>query len=265
MAGNGGPEHGGVVETDVEIMTPDGTCDAAFTHPRSGSHPAVLLWADAFGLRPSIRAMAKRLAAGGYAVLVPNPFYRITRAPFTDASTMSFQNPADMAKLRPLLETAKAPGHVETDAVAFFGFLDAQKAVNTKRKAGVHGYCMGGLLSLKTAAKLPNRVGAAASFHGGGLVTDGPDSPHLLAPRIKAHMYIGIAESDDVRQPEAKDKLRDAFAAAKVPAEIEVYPHAMHGWCIPDMPPHDGTPVYNKAAAERAWGKLTALYKAALA
>jgi carboxymethylenebutenolidase len=153
---------------------------------------------------------------------------------------------------------------VETDAVAFFEFLDAQKAVNTKRKAGAHGYCMGGLLSVKTAATLPQRIGAAASFHGGGLVTDGPDSPHLLASRIKAHMYIGIAENDDARQPDAKDKLRAAFAAANVPAEIEVYPHAMHGWCVPDMPPHDGTPVYNKAAAERAWGKLTALYKAAL-
>ena len=124
---------------------------------------------------------------------------------------------------------------------------------------------MGGLLSLKTAARLPNRIGAAASFHGGGLVTDGPDSPHLLAPAIKAHMYIGIAGDDDARQPVAKETLREAFAAANVPAEIEVYPHTMHGWCVPDMPPHDGTPVYNKAAAERAWGKLTALYQAALA
>jgi carboxymethylenebutenolidase len=265
MAEHPGADHGGVVETDVEIMTPDGTCDAAFTHPRTGSHPAVLLWADAFGLRPSMRAMAKRLAAAGYAVLVPNPFYRLTRAPFTDASKMNFQNPADMAKLRPLLETAKAPGHAETDATAFFEFLDAQKAVSTKRKAGVHGYCMGGLLSIRTAAKLPHRVGAAASFHGGGLVTDGPDSPHLLAPQIKAQVYIGIAENDDTRQPDVKDKLRDAFAAANVPAEVEVYPHAMHGWCVPDMPPHDGTPVYNKAAAERAWSKLTGLYKAALA
>jgi carboxymethylenebutenolidase len=265
MADNGGTHHGEVVETDVEIMTPDGTCDAAFTHPKSGAHPAVLLWADAFGLRPSMRAMAKRLAAGGYSVLVPNPFYRLTKAPFTDASKMSFQNPADMAKLRPLLADAKAPGHVETDAVALFGFLDAQKSVNTKRKAGAHGYCMGGLLSLKTAARLPNRIGAAASFHGGGLVTDGPDSPHLLVPAIKAHVYIGIAGDDDARQPVVKETLREAFAAAKVPAEIEVYPHTMHGWCVPDMPPHDGTPVYNKAAAERAWGKLTALYKAALA
>ena len=265
MAESAGRDSDGVVESDVEIVTPDGTCDAAFTCPKSGSHPAVLLWADAFGLRPSMRAMAKRLAADGYAVLVPNPFYRLTRAPFTDASTVSFSDPADMAKLRPLLETAKAPGHVETDTVAFFGFLDAQKAVDTKRKAGVHGYCMGGMLSVKTAATLNNRIGAAASFHGGGLVTDGPDSPHLLAPRIKARLYVGIAENDDARQPAAKDKLREAFAAAKVPAEIEVYPHAMHGWCVPDMPPHDGAPVYNKAAAERAWGKLTALYKAALA
>src|SRR3984957_15329305 len=193
-----------VVETDVEVKTPDGTCDAAFIHPKSGSHPGVLLWPDAFGLRPSMRDMAKRLAAGGHSVLVPNPFYRVSKAPFTDASTFNFQNQADMAKLQPLMASVNAPGNGEKDAVAYVGFLDAQKQVNTAKKIGTQGYCMGGSLVVKTAAALPDRVGAGASFHGGGLVTDKPDSPHLLAPKIKARMYFGIASNDDARQPDAK-------------------------------------------------------------
>ncbi len=254
-----------VVETDVEIKTPDGTCDAAFIHPKSGSHAGVLLWPDAFGLRPAMRGMAKRLAADGYSVLVPNPFYRVSKAPFTDASNFSFQNPADMAKLRPLMASVNAPGNPEKDAVAYVAFLDAQKEVNKARKIGTQGYCMGGPLVVRTAAVLPDRIGAGASFHGGGLVTDKPDSPHLLAPKINARMYFGIASNDDARQPDAKDKLKEAFAAAKVPAEIEVYAGAQHGWCVPDMPARDGAPIYNKADAERAWSKLLALYKAALA
>jgi carboxymethylenebutenolidase len=254
-----------IVETDVDIKTPDGTCDAAFIHPKSGSHPGVLLWPDAFGLRPAMRDMAKRLAADGYSVLVPNPFYRVSKAPFTDASSFSFQNPADMAKLRPLMASVNAPGNGEKDAVAYVAFLDAQKEVDKAKKIGTQGYCMGGPLVVKTAAALPERIGAGASFHGGGLVTDKPDSPHLLAPKIKARMYFGIASNDDARQPDAKDKLKEAFAAAKVPAEIEVYAGAQHGWCVPDMPMQNGAPIYNKADAERAWGKLLALYKAALA
>jgi carboxymethylenebutenolidase len=254
-----------IVETDVDIKTPDGTCDAAFIHPKSGSHPGVLLWPDAFGLRPAMRDMAKRLAADGYSVLVPNPFYRVSKAPFTDASNFSFQNPADMAKLRPLMASVNAPGNGEKDAVAYVAFLDAQKEVDKAKKIGTQGYCMGGPLVVKTAAALPDRIGAGASFHGGGLVTDKPDSPHLLAPKIKARMYFGIASNDDARQPDAKDKLKEAFAAAKVPVEIEVYAGAQHGWCVPDMPMQNGAPIYNKADAERAWGKLLALYKAALA
>jgi carboxymethylenebutenolidase len=256
-----GPE---VVETDVEIKTPDGTCDAAFIHPKSGSHPGVLIWPDAFGLRPSMRAMGRRIAAEGYSVVVPNPFYRVSKAPFTDASNFNFQNPDDMAKLRPLMASVNAPGNAEKDATAYVAFLDAQKQVKTKKKIGAQGYCMGGALVVRTAAALPDRIGAGASFHGGGLVTDKPDSPHLLAPKIKARMYFGIAASDDSRQPDAKDKLKEAFSAAKVSAEIEVYP-AQHGWCVPDMPVRDGAPIYNKAEAERAWAKLVALYKAALA
>ena len=251
-----------VVETDVEIKTPDGTCDAAFIHPKSGSHPGVLIWPDAFGLRPSMRAMGRRIAAEGYSVLVPNPFYRVSKAPFTDASTFSFQNPTDRAKLTPLMASVNAPGNAEKDAIAYVGFLDAQKEVNKKKKIGTQGYCMGGPLVVKTAAALPDRIGAGASFHGGGLVTANPDSPHLLAPKIKARMYFGIASNDDMSQPDAKVKLKEAFPAA----EIEVYAGAQHGWCVPDMPAQpNGMPIYSKADAEKAWGKLVALYKAGLA
>jgi carboxymethylenebutenolidase len=254
-----------IVETNVEIKTPDGTCDAAFIHPKTGSHPGVLIWPDAFGLRSSMRDMAKRLAAEGYSVLVPNPFYRMSKAPFTDASSFDFQNPADMAKLRPLMGSVNAPGNPEKDAVAYIAFLDAQKEVNKTKKIGTQGYCMGGPLVMRTAAALPDRIGAGASFHGGGLVTDTPASPHLLAPKIKGRMYFGVASNDDARQPDAKEKLKEAFATAKVPAEIEVYAGALHGWCVPDMPKQNGTPIYSKPDAERAWSKLVALYKAALA
>ena len=253
-----------VIETDVEIKTPVGTCDAAFIRPKTGSHPGVLIWPDAFGLRPSMRAIGRRIATEGYSVLVPNPFYRVSKAPFTDASNFNFQNPDDMAKLRPLMASVNAPGNGEKDAVAYIAFLDAQREVNKAKKIGTQGYCMGGALVVRTAAQVPDRIGAGASFHGGGLVTDKPDSPHLLAPKIKARMYFGIASNDDQRQPDAKEQLKEAFAAAKVPAEIEVYA-AQHGWCVPDMPVRDGVPIYNKPEAERAWGKLVALYKAALA
>ena len=204
-----------VVETNVQVTTPDGVCDAAFIHPSSGSHPGVLIWADAFGLRPSMRDIGKRIAAEGYSVLVPNPFYRVAKAPvIQDTASFSFQNPADMAKLQPLMASINAAGAAEKDAVAFVAFLDAQAAVNKAKKLGTQGYCMGGPLVVRTAAAVPDRIGAGASFHGGGLVNDTPRSPHLLAPRIKARMYFGIASNDDQRQPDAKDKLREAFAAA---------------------------------------------------
>ncbi len=171
-----------------------------------------------------------------------------------------------MAKLRPLMASVNAAGAAEKDAVAYIAFLDSQKEVNKSKKVGTQGYCMGGALVVRTAASVPDRVGAGASFHGGGLVTDQPSSPHLLAPKIKAHMYFGVASNDDARQPDAKDKLKEAFAAAKVPAEVELYSTAMHGWCVPDMPAQpNGTPTYSKPDAERAWGKLVALYKSALA
>jgi len=253
-----------VVENNVEIKTPDGTCDAAFIHPESGTHPGVLIWTDAFGLRPVFREMGKRLAAEGYSVLVPNPFYRVAKAPvFTDVASFNFQT--DRAKIDPLMASINAAGAAEKDAAAFIAFLDAQKPVNKNRKIGTQGYCMGGPLIVRTAAAVHERVGAAGSFHGGGLVTDKPDSPHLLAPKIKARMYFGIAANDDMRQPDAKDKLKEAFAAAHVPAEIEVYSASQHGWCVADMPKQNGAPIYNPPDAERAWGKLLALYKAGLA
>jgi len=253
-----------LVETDVAIKTPDGVCDAAFIRPASGTHPGVLVWPDAAGLRPALRDIGRRLAAEGYSVLVPNPFYRVAKAPvFETASTLDFQDAATRAKLTSLIASVNGPGAAARDAAACIAFLDAQPQVDKAMKLGTQGYCMGGALAVRTAAAVPARVGAAASFHGGGLVTDKPDSPHLLAPKIKARMYFGIASNDDERQPDAKTRLREAFAAAGVPADIEVYP-ARHGWCVPDMPSENGAPLYSKPEAERAWGALLALYKTAL-
>ena len=250
-----------VVETEVSIKTPDGICDAAFIHPASGTYPGVIIWPDALGLRPSMRDIAKRLAAEGYSVLVPNPFYRVSKAPqYTTAANLDFKNPDTMTKLRPLMSSVQAAGAAEKDAIAYVAFLDGQPQVNKTKKIGTQGYCMGGALVVRTAASVPERIGAGASFHGGGLVTDKPDSPHLLAPKIKAHMYFGVAANDDQKQPDAKDKLKESFAKAGVPTEVEVYP-AKHGWCVPDMPMEDGAPIYDKAQAERAWSKLVALYK----
>ncbi len=255
-----------VTETNVTIKTADGMCDAAFIHPVSGSHPAVVIWTDAFGLRPSMREMARRLAAEGYSVLVPNPFYRVAKAPvWEDASNISFSDPTFRAKLTPLMGSINAEGAAERDAAAFIEWLDAQREVDRSKKIGTQGYCMGGALVVRTAAAVPNRVGAGASFHGGGLVTANPNSPHLLAPKIKARMYIAIATNDDMQQPDAKTKLKESFEAAKVPAEVEVYSQAQHGWCVADMPKQaNGQPIYSKPDADRAWGKLLALYKAAL-
>ena len=252
-----------VVEEHITIKTPDGECDAFFAHPATGKHAAVLIWADAFGLRPALKDMAKRLAASGYAVLAPNPFYRVTKAPGIDSANFSFQNTADRTKLMGLMGSVTSPGAPERDVEAFVAFLDTQASVDAKKKMGVQGYCMGGPLTVRTAAHLPSRIGAGASFHGGGLVTKEPSSPHLLASKIKGRMYIGIAGNDDVQQPEAKAVLKDAFAAAKVPAEVEVYASA-HGWCMVDMPAEKDKPIYNKPDAEKAWAKLEALYKAAL-
>jgi carboxymethylenebutenolidase len=253
-----------VVEKNVTINTPDGVCDAAYFHPATGKHAAVILWPDAFGLRPAMRDMGRRLAGAGYAVLVPNPFYRVGKGPFYETAAMvDFKDKATFAKIGPLMGSIGAPGAAEKDAVEFVKFLDAQPEVDKARKIGTQGYCMGGALVLRTAATVPARIGAGASFHGGGLVTDKPDSPYTLAPRIKAQLLIAIAGSDDAKQPDAKDKLRKAFDDAHVNARVEVFAEK-HGWCVPDMPHDDGAPIYNQADAERAWTELLALYKTAL-
>ena len=251
-----------VVERDVEIKTSDGTADAALFHPatggpeNSGPWPAVLMWPDILGLRPVFRQMGRRLAAQGYVVLVPNPFYRARHAPVVDAA-FDFSKPEDRAKVMPLA-AALTPDTTAHDAPAFLAFLDAQPQTNTKAKAGVQGYCMGGPLTFRTAAAVPDRIAAAATCHGAGLVTAKPDSPHLLIPKAKARFTCAIAANDDAREPTAKDVLRSSFADAHLPAHVEVYPGANHGWCVP------GSAAYDEAAAERAWAQVSALYKATL-
>jgi len=246
-----------VTESEVDIKTPDGTADAYFVAPAKGSHPGVLMWPDIFGLRPAFKQMAKRLAQSGYAVVVVNPFYRTQRAP-TAPEHPDFNDPPTRTALMNLATTL-TPTRVVTDATAFVGWLDTQPPVNKKRKMGTMGYCMSGGFTLRAAAAFPDRIGAGASFHGGSLVTDKPDSPHLLIPKIRAHFLIAIAENDDKRQPEAKDVLREAFAKANVPAEIEVYAGTLHGWCPID------SQVYNHDQAERAWSRLLVLFKSTLA
>lgn len=241
---------------DVEIKTPDGTADAYFVHPAKGRYPGVLIWPDIFGLRPAFKQMATRLAESGYSVLVVNPFYRTKKAP-TAPEHADFNDPATRQALMSLAGSL-TPDTAVTDAKAFVTYLDAQPSVDKKRKMATTGYCMGGPFTMRTAAAFPDRIGAGASFHGGGLVTDKPDSPHLLVPKMKAHYLFAIAENDDMRQPEAKDVLREAFAKAKLPAEIEVYAGTMHGWCPPDAQ------VYNQAQAEKAWSRMQVLFKSAL-
>ena len=242
---------------DVEIKTADGIADGYFVHPSKGKFPGVLIWPDIFGLRPAFKDMATRLAASGYAVLVINPFYRTQRAP-TAPEHPDFNDPATRTALMSLAGTLNATTTL-TDAKAFVAFLDAQAAVDAGRKLGTTGYCMGGPFVLRTAAAFPNRVGAGATFHGGGLVTDKPDSPHRLIPEMKAHVLIAIAENDDKQQPDSKDVLRASFAKAGLPAEIEVYAGTLHGWCPPD------SRVYDHDGAERAWSRLLALFAGTLA
>jgi carboxymethylenebutenolidase len=244
-------------EADVDIKTPDGNADAYFVHPAQGSHPGVLIWPDIFGLRPAFKQMGKRLAQSGYSVLVVNAFYRTQPAP-TAPEHPDFQDPATREALMKLAGTL-SPDTAKTDATAFVNWLDAQPAVSKKHRMGTMGYCMGGPLTLRTAAAFPDRIGAGASFHGGGLVTDKPDSPHLLIPKIKAHYLFAIAANDDEKQPEAKDVLRAAFAKAHLPAEIEVYAGTKHGWCPPD------SQVYDHDQAEKAWSRMLVLFKGALA
>ena len=246
-----------VTAADIEVSTPDGMADCHFVHPSSGAHPGVLIWPDALGLRPAFEQMGRRLAESGFAVLVVNPYYRTVRAPVLPEGA-SFRDEATRKKIFPLMRSLSPETNV-TDARAFVGFLDGRDAVASGRKMGTMGYCMGGSITMRTAAALPDRIGAGASFHGGRLVTDAPDSPHLLVDKMRAHYLFAIAENDDKKDPEAKNVLRDAFAAAGLPAEIEVYAGTLHGWCPPD------SAVYHEAQAERAWSRLLALFETALA
>ena len=247
-----------IVETDVEVKTADGTCDAVFLHPEKGKYPGVLIWPDSRSLRPVFREIGRRLASEGYAVLVPNHLYRTAKAPVFPAIFDPVKNPDDAAFYGRITAPFFAAGAVERDAIAYINFLDSQPQVRKSRRIGVLGYCLGGAYVLKSAALIPERVRAGGSFHGGFLATAKPDSPHLLAPKMKARLYLAIASDDDKREPEVKDKLRTAFDAAKVRAEIEVFPDARHGFCVSD------SKAFNQADADRAWSKLVALYKASL-
>jgi carboxymethylenebutenolidase len=241
-----------VKESEVTIKTADGECDAYFVAPATGAHAAVLVWPDIFGLRPAFRQMGKRLAESGYSVLVVNPFYRTKKAPVAPNGA---QTP--IPEVLPLAQTLNATTHTN-DAKAFIAWLDGRSEVDKRKKVGTTGYCMGGPIVFRTAAAVPNRVGAVGSFHGGGLVTKAPDSPHLLIPQMKAQFLVAVAENDDMREPDSKTVLKEEFAKAKLSAEVEVYP-AAHGWCPPD------TTVYNKDQAEKAWGRMLAIFSKALA
>jgi carboxymethylenebutenolidase len=241
-----------VTEAEVNVTTPDGTADCYFVHPTSGTAPGVLVWPDIFGLRPAFRQMGKRLAESGYAVLVVNPFYRVKKAPTAEAGGAT-----PIAQVRPLAQGLNETTHM-TDAKAFIAWLDQQSSVAKNRKVGTQGYCMGGPIAFRTAAAVPDRVGAVASFHGGGLVNANPNSPHLQASKTKAQFLIAIAANDDAQRPDEKNVLKETFEKVKLPAEIEVYTGA-HGWCPPD------STVYNEPQAEKAWTRLLALYGKALA
>jgi carboxymethylenebutenolidase len=236
-----------VREQDVTIKTPDGTCDAYFVHVASGSAPGVLIWPDIFGLRPAFRQMGKRLAESGYSVLVVNPFYRQQKAP-----TAAKGAATPIPELLPLAKQLSPTTHM-TDAKAFTAWLDSQASVAKNRRMGTQGYCMGGPMAFRTASANPDRVGAVASFHGGGLVTKEPDSPHLLVSKTKAALLVAIAANDDQRSPDEKNVLKETFAKSGNAAEIEVYAGA-HGWCPPD------STVYKMDDAEKAWTRLLALY-----
>ncbi len=242
-----------VTESDVTVTTPDGSADCYFVHPSSGTAPGVLIWPDIFGLRPAFRQMGKRLAESGYSVLVVNPFYRVKKAPTAEAGAAT-----PLQQLMPLARALNETTQM-TDAKAFIGWLDKQPSVAKNRKVGTQGYCMGGPIAFRTSAAVPDRVGAVASFHGGGLVTDSANSPHLQAAKTKAQFLIAIAANDDARSPTDKDVMKETFAKANLPAEIEVYTGAAHGWCPPD------SSVYNEPQAEKAWSRLLALYGKALA
>lgn len=244
-----------VTERDVTIKTADGTCDAVlFTPSGRGSWPGVLFWPDAGGLRPVKRDMGKRLAGQGYVVLVVNPYYRVDTAPAMAA--LNNQVPADAAK-RTAARSGMTPDAVTRDARTFVAYLDALPATS-RAKVGVQGYCMGGGLSVRTAAAVPNRIGVVGSFHGGnGLVSSEPTSPHLLIEKTNARFLFAAAKNDDATNPAVKTGLREAMYKAGKGGIVDVY-QANHGWCVPD------SAQYNQAEAERAWSVLSDMYKVGL-
>jgi len=242
-----------VTEAEVDVKTPDGTADCYFVHPSTGTGAGVLIWPDIFGLRPAFRQMGKRLAESGYSVLVVNPFYRAKKAPTAEKGAAT-----PIAQVSGLAQGLNETTHM-TDAKAFIGWLDQQASVAKNRKIGTQGYCMGGPMAFRTSAAVPDRVGAVASFHGGGLVANAANSPHLQASKSKAQFLIAIASNDDQRAPTDKDVLKETFAKANLNAEIEVYAGSQHGWCPPD------STVYSEPLAEKAWARLLALYGKALA
>lgn len=239
----------------VTVTTPDGKADAWFYAPEAGKHPAVIMWPDIAGLREAYKTMASRLASSGYAVLVVNHYYRGAVAPVLD-SLVAWRTPEGQAKLKPLI-AAITPAATTSDAKAFVAWLDAQPEVDTAKKIGTCGYCMGGPYTVRTAAAVPDRVGAAASFHGGGLVGSEADSPVNLLAKTKASFLFAIAQNDDASAPDYKTALAAAAKAAGRPAEVEVYP-AQHGWCTIDAP------IYDKVQAEKAGSRMLALYAASL-
>lgn len=245
-----GAAAAGVTERAVSVPTPDGTADAVFFHPAKGRHPAVVMWPDIAGIRDANKAMARRLAGAGYAVLLVNQYYRTARAPVL-ANFAEWRTPAGQDKLKPMIAALNPPG-IARDGAAFVAWLDRQAAVDTKRGIGTTGYCMGGPFAVRTAGAAPDRVRAVGSFHGGGLVTAQPDSPHLLLEQTRASYLVAVARNDDARAPADKDTFQAAAKAAGRPAEVTVYA-ADHGWTVPD------SPVYDAAEAERAWTRLLAL------
>ena len=246
-----------VAASEVMVPTPDGEADCYLVHPVAGRHPGVIMWPDIKGIRPAFRMMGKRLAQSGYSVLVVNPYYRTTRGEVIKAGE-SFSDPAVRKRLMPHARSL-SPDTCVSDGGAFIDYLDALPSVDPNRQIGTAGYCMTGSYTMRLAAAYPQRIGAGASFHGGGLATDKADSPHLLAPKIDAGLLVAIAENDDERDPEDKVLLRKAFDQAGVAAEIEVYEGTLHGWCPPD-----GS-AYHKAQAERAWSRMLALFARELA
>jgi carboxymethylenebutenolidase len=243
-----------MIEKQVDIKTPDGTADSELFYPdKNGAWPAVIMYPDIGGLRPVFEHMAKRLAAEGYVVLAPNPFYRVGRAPvYEDFKFGSEKTTKRMGELRPAITAAGTA----RDAVAYVRYL--QSLPQVKGKIGTVGYCMGGGMAMGTAAAAPDAVAVGVSFHGSRLASDEPDSPHLLAPKLKARMYFGFAVEDRTMPLEAVEKLEKALDQAGVRYEGETYEGAHHGWCVKDHT------VYNERQAERAWATMLKLFKDAL-